>query len=219
MLPFIFKLVTYFPNYVTHRPKWRLSCIFFDLVVSNNLHNYHEIILWHKPNSVDRVLSIFAGCNIRLSHPGYIYIQKVSNPVIQAKKWAQLGVNPKMPQEWHKNNLVCPGYILCKIINFQCPGYRHTVMAQNWALFQVINDQSCDNHIKVGVNHGIFHVYHFWNFLIFKCTWVCSSSSSKNKSIFLNLSINSINLKMSIYLSISKMCSFLFRGEIKLARV
>ena len=50
----------------------------------------------------------------------------------------------------------------------------------------------------------------FWNFLIFKCTWVCSSSSSKNKNIFLNLSINSINLKMSIYLSISKMCSSLF---------
>ena len=73
--------------------------------------------------------------------------------------------------------------------------------------------------IKVGVNHGIFHVYHFWNFLIFKCTWVCSSSSSKNKNIFLNLSINSINLKMSIYLSISKMCSSFFRGEIKLARV
>ena len=73
--------------------------------------------------------------------------------------------------------------------------------------------------IKVGVNHGIFHFYHFWNFLIFKCTWVCSSSSSKNKNIFLNLSINSINLKMSIYLSISKMCSSLFRGEIKLARV
>ena len=38
--------------------------------------------------------------------------------------------------------------------------------------------------IKVGVNHGFFHVYHFWNFLIFKCTWVCSSSSSKNKNIF-----------------------------------
>ena len=73
--------------------------------------------------------------------------------------------------------------------------------------------------LKVGVNHGIFHVYHFWNFLIFKCTWVCSSSSSKNKNIFLNLSINSINLKMSIYLNISKMCSSLFRGEIKLARV
>ena len=73
--------------------------------------------------------------------------------------------------------------------------------------------------LKVGVNHGIFHVYHFWNFLIFKCTWVCSSSSSKNKNIFLNLSINSINLKMSIYLSISKICSSLFRGEIKLARV
>ena len=72
---------------------------------------------------------------------------------------------------------------------------------------------------KVGVNHGIFHVYHIWNFLIFKCTWVCSSSSSKNKSIFLNLSINSINLKTSIYLSISKMCSSFFRGEIKLARV
>ena len=68
--------------------------------------------------------------------------------------------------------------------------------------------------IKVGVNHGIFHVYHFWNFLIFKCTWVCSSSSSKNKNIFLNLSTNSINLKMSIYLSISKMCSSLFsRGN------
>ena len=44
--------------------------------------------------------------------------------------------------------------------------------------------------------------------------WVCSSSSSKNKNIFLNLSINSINLKMSIYLSISKMCSSLFsRGN------
>ena len=67
---------------------------------------------------------------------------------------------------------------------------------------------------KVGVNHGIFHVYHFLNFLIFKCTWVCSSSSSKNTNIFLNLSINSINLKMSIYLSISKMCSSLFsRGN------
>ena len=64
--------------------------------------------------------------------------------------------------------------------------------------------------IKVGVNHGIFHVYHFWNFLIFKCTWVCSSSSSKNKNIFLNLSINSINSKMSIYLSISNMCLSLF---------
>ena len=73
--------------------------------------------------------------------------------------------------------------------------------------------------LKVGVNHEIFHVYHFWNFLIFKCTWVCSSSSSKNKNIFLNLSINFINLKMSIYLSISKMCSSLFREEIKLARV
>ena len=33
--------------------------------------------------------------------------------------------------------------------------------------------------------NGFFHVYHFWNFLIFKCTWVCSSSSSKNKNIFL----------------------------------
>ena len=64
------------------------------------------------------------------------------------------------------------------------------------------------------MNHGIFHVYHFLNFLIFKCTLVCSSSSSKNKNIFLNLSINSINLKMSIYLSISKMCSSLFsRGN------
>ena len=73
---------------------------------------------------------------------------------------------------------------------------------------------------KVGVNHGIFHVYHFWNFLIFKCTWVCSSSSSKNKNIFLNLSINSINLKMSIYLSISKMCSSLFsRGNQACARI
>ena len=73
---------------------------------------------------------------------------------------------------------------------------------------------------KVGVNHGIFHVYHFWNFLIFKCTWVCSSSSSKNKNIFFNLSINSINLKMSIYLSISKMCSSLFlRGNQACARI
>ena len=75
--------------------------------------------------------------------------------------------------------------------------------------------------LKVGVNHGIFHVYHFWNFLIFKCTWVCSSSSSKNKNIFLNLSINSINSKMSIYLSISKiMCSSLFsRGNQVCARI
>ena len=74
--------------------------------------------------------------------------------------------------------------------------------------------------LKVGVNHGIFHVYHFWNFLIFKCTWVCSSCSSKNKNIFLDLSINSINLKMSIYLSISKMCSSLFsRGNQACARI
>ena len=74
--------------------------------------------------------------------------------------------------------------------------------------------------LKVGVNHGIFHVYHFWNFLIFKYTWVCSSSSSKNKNIFLNLSINSINSKMSIYLSISKMCSSLFsRGNQACARI
>ena len=74
--------------------------------------------------------------------------------------------------------------------------------------------------VKVGVNHGIFHVYHFWNFLIFKCTWVCSSSSGKNKNIFLNLSINSINLKMSIYLGISKMCSSLFsRGNQASARI
>ena len=51
-------------------------------------------------------------------------------------------------------------------------------------------------YFKVGVNHGFFHVYHFWNFLIFKCTWVCSSSSSKNRNIFLNLSVNSINLKV-----------------------
>ena len=74
---------------------------------------------------------------------------------------------------------------------------------------------------KVGVNHGIFHVYHFWNFLIFNCTWVCSSSLSKNKDIFLNLSINSINSKMSIYLSISKiMCSSLFsRGNQVCARI
>ena len=70
------------------------------------------------------------------------------------------------------------------------------------------------------MNHGIFHVYHFWNFLILKCTRVCSSSSSKNKNIFLNLSINSINLKMSIYLSISKMCSSLFsRGNQACARI
>ena len=75
-------------------------------------------------------------------------------------------------------------------------------------------------HVKVGVNHGIFHIYHFWNFLIFKCTWVYSSSSSKNKHIFLNLSINSINSKMSIYLSISKMCSSLFsRGNQAFARI
>ena len=74
--------------------------------------------------------------------------------------------------------------------------------------------------LKVGVNHGIFHIYHFWNFLIFKCTWVYSSSSSKNKHIFLNLSINSINSKMSIYLSISKMCSSLFsRGNQTFARI
>ena len=91
-----------------------------------------------------------------------------------------------------------------------------------WGNVEVVNvctDWLFCTLFKVGVNHGIFHVYHFWNFLIFKCTWVCSSSSSKNKNIFLNLSINSINLKMSIYLSISKMCSSLFRGEIKLARV
>ena len=75
--------------------------------------------------------------------------------------------------------------------------------------------------IKVGVNHGIFHVYRFWNFLIFNCTWVCSSSLNKNKNIFLNLSINSINSKMSIYLSISKiMCSSLFsRGNQVCARI
>ena len=72
---------------------------------------------------------------------------------------------------------------------------------------------------KVGVNHGFFHVYHFWNFLIFKCTWVCSSSSSKNKSIFLNLSINSVNLKMSITWVFQKCVHLYFRGEIKLARV
>ena len=74
---------------------------------------------------------------------------------------------------------------------------------------------------KVGVNHGIFHVYHFWIFLIFNCTWVCSLSLSKNKNIFLNLSINSINSKMSIYLSISKiMCSSLFsRGNQVCARI
>ena len=77
-----------------------------------------------------------------------------------------------------------------------------------------------DLFLKVGVNHGIFRVYRFWNFLIFKCTWVCSSSSSKNKNIYLNLSINSINLKMSIYLSISKMCSSLFsRGNQACARI
>ena len=74
--------------------------------------------------------------------------------------------------------------------------------------------------LKVGVNHGIFHVYHFWNFLIFKCTWVCSSSSSKNKNIFLNLSINSINLKMSIYLSIFKnVFIFISRGNQACARI
>ena len=70
------------------------------------------------------------------------------------------------------------------------------------------------------MNHGIFHVCHFWNFLIFKCTWACSSSSSKNKNIFLNLSINSINSKMNIYLSISKMCLSLFsRGNQACARI
>ena len=71
------------------------------------------------------------------------------------------------------------------------------------------------------MNHGIFHVYHFWNFLIFNCTWVCSSSLSKNKNIFLNLSINSINSNMSTYLSISKiMCSSLFsRGNQVCARI
>ena len=84
-----------------------------------------------------------------------------------------------------------------------------------------LNDHwSKSSYFKVGVNHGIFHVYHLWNFLIFKCTWVCSSSSSKNKNIFLNLSINSINLKMSIYLSISKMCSsFFLRGNQACARI
>ena len=68
--------------------------------------------------------------------------------------------------------------------------------------------------VKVGVNHGFFHFYHFWNFLIFKSTWVCSSSSSKNKNIFLNLSINSINLNMSIYLSYFKnVFIFIFAGK------
>ena len=68
-----------------------------------------------------------------------------------------------------------------------------------WGTFSSVNPNTRKHSLlwlKVGVNHGIFHVYHFWNFLIFKCTW-----------------------KMSIYLSISKMCSSLFRGEIKLARV
>ena len=83
------------------------------------------------------------------------------------------------------------------------------------ACFEVVWPMLCISmcFIKVGVNHGIFHVYHFWNFLIFKFTWVCSSSSSKNKNIFLNLSI-------SIYLSISKMCSSLFsRGNQACARI
>ena len=76
----------------------------------------------------------------------------------------------------------------------------------------------CTSCFKAAVNHGIFHVYHFWNFLIFKCMWVCSSSSSKNKNIFLNLSISSINSKMGIYLS--KMCSSLFlRGNQACARI
>ena len=73
---------------------------------------------------------------------------------------------------------------------------------------------------KVGVNHGFFHVYHFWNFLIFKCTWVCSSSSSKNKSIFLNLSINSVNLKMSITWVFQKCVHLYFsRGNQACARI
>ena len=90
--------------------------------------------------------------------------------------------------------------------------FMFTILEISW--FSSARGSVLQVQAKVGVNHGLFHVYHSWNFLIFKCTWVCSSSSSKNKSIFLNLSINSINLKMSIYLSISKMCSSLFsRGN------
>ena len=59
-----------------------------------------------------------------------------------------------------------------------------------------------------------FHVYHFWNFLILSARGSVLQVQAKIKIIFLNLSINSINLKMSIYLSISKMCSSLFlRGN------
>ena len=60
----------------------------------------------------------------------------------------------------------------------------------------------------------------FFMFTIFKISWFLSARGSvlqvqaKIKNIFLNLSINSINLKMSIYLSISKICSSLFsRGN------
>ena len=74
--------------------------------------------------------------------------------------------------------------------------------------------------VKVGVNHGFLHVYHFWNFLIFKCTWACSSSSSKNESSFLNLSISSINLKMSITWVFQKCVHLYFsRGNQDCARI
>ena len=86
----------------------------------------------------------------------------------------------------------------------------------------MIASKKNQNDICFEVMHASFsiYIYHFWNFLIFKCTWVYSSSSSKNKHIFLHLYINSINLKMSIYLSISKMCSSLFsRGNQACARI
>ena len=104
-------------------------------------------------------------------------------------------------------------YFLCVLAPLTF--YKKDVKCYMWHLCRYLRKPgSCLGFLKVGVNHGIFHVYHFWNFLIFEYTWVCSSSSSKNKNIYLNLSINSIDLKMSIYLSISKMCSSLFsRGN------
>ena len=99
-------------------------------------------------------------------------------------------------------------------VNFYDIHYTHSSLTRH--LVWIYMHQQ----VKVGVNHGCFHIYHFWHFLIFKCMWVCSSSSSKNKNIFLNLFINSINLKLSIYLSISKMCSSLFsRGNQACARI
>ena len=91
--PLFLSSVTYFPNYVTHRPKWKWSCIFFDFVVSNNLHN-HEIILWHEPNSVDRVLSIFAGCNIRFIRPRIHLHSKSIKPCHPGQEMGSIGCKP-----------------------------------------------------------------------------------------------------------------------------